>query len=597
MTTSPPSILLLASLGQTFTWIDWFVVVGYLGLTTIIGGVFAGRQATIRDFFLGGRKLPWYAVCGSIIATEISAVTFVGLPYVVFMPGGNFTYLQLGVFGALFARLIVGYVLVPAYYQREIYSPYDYVGHQLGEGARKTTTILFTLGGVLAQSARVYLTAIVLELLLGDSIFGDLQQATGISTMTWSVLAIGFVAIGWTLMGGIATVIWTDVMLFLVFLGGAAAALYYVVASLDGGLAEMTAVGREAGKFRFLDASLDPTRAYTIWAAVIASTLHNVGAYGTDQMMAQRMFCCRGAKEARRAIIVSYAGLIVTVLVMFVGAGLYAYYRAHPLSGDALTAYEADPNRIFPIFILQVIPTGLKGLLIAGVFAAAISSLDSILVALSQTTVGLLKPGKEPRAAGVSPREPALSETAESNNDNHSDVRLSRVFVVLWGIALCGLAMLAGRAVAYYPSLLDLALAMAGYTFGALTAAVVLALLRVPGAGRGLCWSGPISVLAVFALVWHQVWAQWTCVAAATAIVLLWFAVERRGRRSSARAVFVKRTMALLAALALVVVLSQWAYGVQDDTYVVIAWPWYAPVGCTFALVFGLLLREESKEQ
>ena len=123
------NMLAAATLSSQFTWIDWVVVVGYLAFTTWLGAKMAGRQASIRDFFLGGRKLPWYAVSGSIIATEISAVTFIGVPYVVFKMGGNFTYLELGVFGSFFARVIVGYVLVPAYYKREIYSPYDYMGN------------------------------------------------------------------------------------------------------------------------------------------------------------------------------------------------------------------------------------------------------------------------------------------------------------------------------------------------------------------------------------------------------------------------------------------------------------------------------------
>ena len=161
---------LLAGISAQFTWIDWLIVVGYLAFTTWLGAKMAGRQATIRDFFLGGRKLPWYAVSGSIIATEISALTFISVPFVVFMPGGNFTYLQLGVIGSFLARIIVGYVLVPAYYQREIYSPYDYMGNQLGGRVRSMTTVLFTLGGMLAQSARVYLTAEVVIVVLNDQL-------------------------------------------------------------------------------------------------------------------------------------------------------------------------------------------------------------------------------------------------------------------------------------------------------------------------------------------------------------------------------------------------------------------------------------------
>ena len=218
---------LLASTAGGLGWIDWGVVGAYFVVTTLIGGALAGKQATLRDFFLGGRRLPWYAVSGSIIATEISALTFISVPFVVFAPGGNFTYLQLGVFGSVLARIIVGYLVIPAYYQREIYSPYDYMGHQLGSAVRSMATVLFTLGGMLGQSARVYLTAVVLRVVLHQEL-GALAQATGVSELTWAVLAIGAVSIGWTLMGGISTVIWTDVILFLVFLTGAGVALALV---------------------------------------------------------------------------------------------------------------------------------------------------------------------------------------------------------------------------------------------------------------------------------------------------------------------------------------------------------------------------------
>ena len=143
------------SISAQFTWIDWGVMAAFLAFTTLLGTRLTGRQATIRDFFLGGRRLPWYAVSASIVATEISAVTYVSLPSVVFKEGGDLTYLQLGLIGSFLARLVVGWVLVPAYYAREIYSPYDYVGNRLGEAARRTASAIFSIGGfALAHRSR-----------------------------------------------------------------------------------------------------------------------------------------------------------------------------------------------------------------------------------------------------------------------------------------------------------------------------------------------------------------------------------------------------------------------------------------------------------
>lgn len=576
-----------ANLGASFTLLDGVVVLAFFGAVTLIGARMAGHPATIRDFFLGGRKLPWYAVSGSIIATEISALTFVGLPYVVFREGGDFTYLQLGLIGTLLARLIVGYVLVPAYYRREIYSPYDFIGIHLGSPAREVTTALFALGGVLSQSARLYLTALVLDTILGTTWLGWLHDWTGISTLTGAVWTIGALAVAWTLLGGITTVIWTDVLLFFLFLTGGVVSLGFAVSSLSGGWTELFSVAQQAGKFRLLNFETSPAAAYTFWTAIVASTWHNVGAYGTDQLVAQRMFCCRGPGEARKAIIASYAGLTVTILVMLVGAGLYAYYQAHPLEGEALRLYREDGNRIFPIFIVQVLPPGVTGLAIAAIFAAAISSLDSLLAALSQTTMSAVYlPWKHGRASGK-PGGPSVM-------DFRTELRVSRWLVAGWGVVLCVLAQLASAAAAQYPSLLDLGLSMAGYAGGALIAGFLLAYLPLGVNATGYVWSAPLSVATVFAFVWHQPWAKVACVVFVVFIAVLWLAIEWRGPMSRR----LTRTAWVALSLGMLLAANHWAYveadapGVSTPAYVTIAWPWYSVIGTIVAFAFGYLLSE-----
>ncbi|MFG0320689.1 MAG: hypothetical protein ACF8XB_25675 [Planctomycetota bacterium JB042] len=556
------------------TALDWGVMLAYFVATTWIGARLAGEQATIRDFFLGGRKLPWPAVAGSIVATEISAVTFVSVPFVVFRDGGDFTYLQLGVIGSLLARLVVGYVLVPAYYRREIFSPYDYMGNRLGPGVRRVTTALFSLGGILAQSARVYLTAIVLELLLAESVYGPLEAATGISTLAWAIGTIGVVAIAWTLLGGISTVIWTDVALFLVFLGGAVAAIVVIALRLDGGFAEIVDVGRAAGKFRFLDAAPDPTKTYTIWTAAIASTWFMTGIFGTDQLMAQRMFCCRSERDARKAIVASWLGNGVTATVMLVGVGLFAFYRAYPMEGETAALFAANPERIFPIFILEEIPPGLTGLILAGIFAAAISSLDSILAALSQTTMSafVLRDG---------------DAAAATEDDERRHVRWSRLLVIGWGLALCGAALVAEKVHAFYPSLLDLALALAAYTAGGLLAGFLLAFLPLRTDGTGFLWSAPLSVLLVLALVWPQTWATWVLAAGAAVAIGTWLVV---GRRRVERGFATKTALLVLALAVLFVVQREASFPTEDGGTARIAFPWCAPAGTVYALVLALLL-------
>ncbi|MHC4673103.1 MAG: sodium:solute symporter family transporter [Planctomycetota bacterium] len=603
--------LIAQSVAGQFTVLDWIVVVGYMVLTTLLGGLLAGKQATIRDFFLGGRKLPWYAVSGSIIATEISAVTFVGVPAIVYAIEGNLTYLQLGIFGSILARIIVGYVFVPVYYQREIFSPYDYMAGELGDSVRSMTTLLFTVGGMLAQGARVYLTALILDLIIGDSVFGALAEHTGTSTMTWSIFTIGLIAVIWTLMGGITTVIWTDVILFLVFLLGGFVALGFIIAHLPGGawesikqmctLAHNTKEAGPWGKFTFFDFDLSPAKDFTIWTAIIASTWGGLGSYGTDQLLAQRMFCCKGPRQARWAIITSSAGQIITTTMLFVGLGLFAYYHYFPLSPEnqALVAEKGD--RIFPIFILQVLPSGITGLLIAGIFAAAISSLDSILAALSQTTISAFY---LPLHRWWSGKQPA-SDSACSHEDKHV-VFVSRLFVIFWGIVLCLMAFVADAASHKFPEILRLALSMAGYAGGALLAGFMLAFLRLNIDGRGYMWSGPLSVLVIFALVWHQPWTHVVCWVGALIMLITWIWCLTREKGHQPWRLLLHngpQTLILMLALAIMILINYYGYldtkideTTGQITYITVAWPWFIPIGSTVAFVLGYLLARRKTE-
>lgn len=634
------SSLPLATLSSQFTWIDWLVVVFYLAFTTWLGTRMAGRQASIRDFFLGGRKLPWYAVSGSIIATEISALTFVSVPSIVFKTDieGNFKYFQLGIIGTFLARIIVGYVLVPAYYKREIYSPYDYMGNQLGKPVRSMTSVLFSLGGILGQSARVYLTAEVLMVVLKDQLVW-LNGRTGVPALAWAIIFIGVVSIAWTLIGGITTVIWTDVILFLVFMLGAFVALGTVIYNLPGGIGEFFRVGWEAkgcgpwGKFTFFDFDISPIRQYTIWTAAIASTWGGLGAYGTDQLLAQRMFCCKNARDARWAIISSTAGQIVTFTVMLVGVGLYVYYRQTPpaeavvqavpveslpdfpmLRGEALEMYKESPDRIFPIFILQAIPTGLKGLIIAAVFAAAISSLMGILTALSQVVMAafynplrerhLKRKGIE---VSLTSNLEELGASGEPTAEDRRSVLVGRLMVLFWGVVLCLMAYLAKHVGEHYKSILDLGLAMVGFTGGALLAGFALAFLPLRIDGWGFMWSAPLSVISVFALVWHQSWTHYVCWIFVAVLLgcWVWWNLYASGGQSEGGAPrpvipLPAQALVLLAGIAMVMLLSYYGYwdrgfdAAGQPIHEKVAWPWYVPLGSLIAFVFGYLLARRS---
>lgn len=461
-------------IAQFFTTIDWIVVVGYMLLTTVLGHAMRGQQATIKDFFLGGKSLPWLAVSGSIVATEISALTFIGVPGMVYGLKGDWTYLQWGI-GSVMARFFVGYYLVPIYYQREIFSPYDFMGHRLGEGVKRLVTILFSLGSILGQSVRVLVTAIIL------------RTVTGLD-MTSCILVIGVFAVLWTLMGGMRTVIWTDVMQFGVFIIGGLIAFFWLWSNCGwGNVIEINqsvmADGEAINKMKFLDFTTDPAVSFTFWVAVIAMPFQNVAAFGTDQLNAQRIFCCATPSDARKAIIWSSVSQVITLLMLAVGAGLFAWYQINTPSAAEAKLFAEDASNVFPVWIVTELPTGLKGLIVAGAFAAAVSSLDSILAALSQTSLSAYY--------GQS--------YMEANGDNKSMVTKSRILVIGWAVILSGMAILLSWN--YYSeggdrSLIGLAFRMVSYTYGPVLAILVLALFskKLPSSLVGIIIGTVLSI-------------------------------------------------------------------------------------------------------
>lgn len=565
------------SLSAHFTLIDWAVLVGYLLLVSVLGVALAGKQKNMEDFFRGGDKLPWYAVSASMIATTISAVTFVGVPAIAF--AGNMTYLQLGIIAGLLSRLFVAWVLVPAYYKKRIYSPYDYMGNQLGSGARGVTTGLFTLGGLLGQSARVYLTALVLTLVMSDQL-DWIESYTSLSPLASAIIIIGIIAVIWTMLGGIATVVWTDAMLFLVFVVGGIAALWVIIAALPDGFAQFWEFGNQHEKFEIfnIDKAVDFTTPYTLTAAGFAVVVGNIGAYGTDQLLAQRLFTCKGKGSAQLSVLTSYVAEAVTALMLLVGVGLFVFYHAFPekLAGEAALMVAGENDKIFPVFILQQMPVGLSGLVIAGIFAAAISSLTSILAALAQTTVSAVYLPARVRKLGLTTAEEQAAIT-DDPVESKRVVSMSRKLIVFWGVALCLAAFVvdAFKDQTGVP-ILDLALGLASYIIGGLFAAFMLAWLPMKITGRGLVWSAPLSVIAVFALRFHEPWAYWFCGAVAGLLLVAWVISALNTKDTGLRTSRLLKTGWLAIGIAIVMVITFCGYFHEYDKEtgaIVLAYP------------------------
>ncbi|MBN2417333.1 sodium/solute symporter [bacterium] len=550
-----------ASLDQVsanFTVQDWIVIIVYLIFTTILGAVLAGKQTSIKDFFLGGRKLPWPAVCGSIMATELSAATFLIAPAIVFSKGGDMTYLQLAA-GTILARFIIGYFFVPAYYKHEIYSPYDYMGNQLGPRVKNITSILFMIGGVLAQGARIYIAAKALQVITG----------TDINT---SIIIIGAVSIGWTIMGGITTVIWTDAIQFVLFSIGAVAALIFIANAVDGGIITVIKEAIAAGKFRLINVNFNLKDAYLLWCGLFATSFLTLGSHGTDQLMAQRMFTCKNQDDARKAITWSSSVLIMTFVLLMVGAAMYVYYKYIPFTAPEQVIVNADSMKVFAVYIVDVMPPFLSGLLMAAIFATAISTADSILAALSQTTISIF-----------------YRPFIKSDGSEKHYVMASRIIVFFWGIFLTGFAIFCHIIAQRFGDLIQFALAMAAYTYGALLGTFLMAFLPTRKNDTGLMWSVPLSLLIVFALNWHQPVTQ--LIVLAFCLILIVQAV-RHFRTEPLKIAYVG------IGVSLVLVVSMAVVGVTaegDPVYINLAWPWHYPVGTIMTFVLGYLVGERKE--
>ncbi len=460
---------------EYFTHWDWTVVVVYMLLTTWLGHRLSGKQSSIKDFFLGGRTLPWWSVSGSMIATEISALTFIGVPGTVYALSGDWTYLQWGL-GSIIARFAVAYWLVPLFYEKEIYSPYDFMGDRLGEGARRLVTGLFSLGSVLGQSVRVLVTAIIL------------QVVTGMNVPT-CIIIIGVIAVIWTFMGGMQTVIWTDVIQFCLFIFGGILALSLLVGEVGWSrifeLNQVVIDGEPVNKMRWYDLTTpfhDPALRYTMWVALIAMPFQNFTAFGVDQLNTQRMFCCGTVKEARKAMCWSSVSILITVLMLAVGAGLFAWYQVHEPSEAIAKSFEKG-NNVFPTWITMEVPVGLSGLILAGAFAAAISSLDSILAALSQTSLSVIY-GRE---------------KLEAEGKGAEMVNLSRIAVCVWGVILTVAGLILWTVYERNPDsdLIGLAFGMVAYTYGPLLGVLLAALVPYRASIHGLIIGALLSILLV----------------------------------------------------------------------------------------------------
>ena len=497
-----------------FSAVDYGVLFVYLAGITWFGTRFRRAQHTMADYFIGARNISWWVIGLSIVATETSTLTLVGVPAIAFSSyarpeqGGNYTYLQV-VAGYLIARLLISWLFIPAYFQGEIFTAYELINRRFGPTAKHVTASLFLIMRPLAEGVRVFAASLVLAAVISASL-PNLPHL-----WLWSILLVGALTLLYTFEGGITAVIWTDLIQLVIYVGGSLLAAYELIHLVPGGWPTIVAEGVRANKFQVLSFTHDWHVPFTFWAGLIGGTFLTMASHGTDQLLVQRLLTCRNARDSQKALILS--GVVVMgqfVLFLTIGVMLFAYYRFQPLPPIVTN------DQIFPAFVVRALPHGVAGLVIAAIFAAAMSNLSASLNSLASTTVIdfylPLSGGKKTPAQVLG---------------------LSRWLTAAWGIVLIGIAILARG----WGSVFTVGLTIASIVYGPMLGAFLLGLLtkraNQTGVIVGIACSLACMIAAdrakLFAWTWYVITGTAICMVIGYGVSLVTRPAVGRGGRSA----------------------------------------------------------------
>ncbi len=350
---------------------DLAVILAYLAGITWFGARFRSGQKGLRDYFLGGRTAPWWAIALSIVSAETSTLTIISTPALAF--GGNLAFLQL-VLGYLLARIAISVLFLPHYFRGEMFTAYELMRRRFGERIRRLTASIFLVTRALAEGVRVAAIALVISVVLG------VGQTAGIAIIV--VLTLFY-----TFEGGMTAVIWTDVVQMTLYVAGAALSFVLILARIPGGWPHVAAVASAAGKLTVFDFRFAPTmeffaRKYTFWAGIVGGCFLTTASHGTDQLMVQRLLSARDERQSRLALLSSWVVIFVQfTLFLLIGVALWVHYQ------DGGSAPPAKLDRLYPQFLWNDLPPGAAGLAIAAILAAAMANLSAALNSLASTTV------------------------------------------------------------------------------------------------------------------------------------------------------------------------------------------------------------------
>jgi SSS family transporter len=450
--------------------LDLAIIAIYLVGITLFGLRFRKRQRSIRDYFLASRDIPWWAISLSIVAAETSTLTIISIPGLAY--DTNLAFLQV-VMGYALGRVVISFVLLPHYFRGDLYTAYELIERRFGRGLRSLTAGIFLLTRTAAEGVRVYAVSIVVAIALGT---GEV----------WSIAIITVLTLIYTFEGGLAAVIWTDVVQTAIYVAGTLVGVWTILHLVPGGWSAIHAAAASAGKLQVFDFTPSLWIPYTFWAGLIGGTAFTTASHGTDQLFVQRLLAARGQRQSAAALISSGVAILFQfALFLLVGVMLWAYYRVP-------SANFGKPDRIYPTFIVKQMPHGISGLLIAAILAAAMSNLSAALNSLSSSAILDFYLRLRP------------------NPDEKRRMHLSRLATFFFALLLFGLAVLSLHKVG---RVVEVGLQIASVAYGALLGVFLLGVLTKRANQRGAM----VGMLFGFGIElclwrWHVPWTWWVVV-------------------------------------------------------------------------------------
>ncbi len=480
--------------------LDLLIIAVYLAGITLFGLRFRKRQRSLKDYFLADRNIPWWAIALSIVAAETSTLTIISIPGLAY--DTNFSFLQV-VFGYVVGRVIISFVLIPHYFKGDLYTAYQLIERRFGQRLRSLTAGLFLVTRAAAEGVRVYAVAIV----VGIALSGMLSGLSPFSRDVASIAIVTALTLIYTFEGGMAAVIWTDVVQTAIYVGGTLVGFFVIVHQFPGGWSAIHSLADAAGKFRVFDFSLDFWKTYTFWAGLIGGAFLTTASHGTDQLIVQRLLASKNMRQSQLALLSSGVAILFQFsLFLMVGVLLYGFYQVFPPA-----VQFAKSDYIYPTFIVSKLPHGVSGVLIAAILAAAMSNLSAALNSLSSSSM----------IDFYLRRRPATP-------DAHR-LRLSQLSTLIWALILFALAIVSLRAGG---RVVEVGLSIASVAYGALLGVFLLGVLTKRANEQGtmiamLCgfllnvyiWQGK----NIFAWLELRTDLHWTALAPSRVVPWTWY--------------------------------------------------------------------------